>query len=80
MIQAVSRRYLKAEPRVHARVCQCGICCGQISNGTGCPPNYSAFPCQYHSTVAVHTHMSFGGYSIGLFVATIQRFSLTPLT
>jgi hypothetical protein len=35
MAQAVSRRPLTAEDRVHARVSSCGICGGQIVTGTG---------------------------------------------
>jgi hypothetical protein len=33
--QAISRRPLTAETRVHARVSSCGICGGQIVTGTG---------------------------------------------
>jgi hypothetical protein len=31
------------------------------------------FPCQYHSTVALHTHISTWGRTIGLIVAAVQR-------
>jgi hypothetical protein len=37
-------------------------------------------PCQYHSTVALHTHVSFLDWTIGLLVAAVQRHSLTPST
>jgi hypothetical protein len=34
----------------------------------------------YHSTVALHTHISSGRWTIGMLVATVQRHSLIPLT
>jgi hypothetical protein len=60
MAQVVSRRPLTAEARVRARVNQCGICGGQSGTGTGFSPSSSAFPCQYHSTVALQTHVIWG--------------------
>jgi hypothetical protein len=30
-------------------------------------------PCQYHSTMALHTHISPGGRTMALSVATVQR-------
>jgi hypothetical protein len=57
MAQVVSRRPLTAEARVHARVNQCGICGGQSDTGTGFSPG---FPCQYHSTVSLQTHIIWG--------------------
>jgi hypothetical protein len=38
------------------------------------------FPCQYHSTMALHTHLSSRGRTIGSLVATVQTHSLTPST
>jgi hypothetical protein len=38
------------------------------------------FPYQYHSTVALHIHISSGGWRISPLVATVQRHTLTPLT
>jgi hypothetical protein len=58
MAQVVSRRPLTAEARVPARVNPCGICGGQSDTGTGFSPSSSVFPCQYHSTVALHSHIS----------------------
>jgi hypothetical protein len=55
------------------QVSPCGICDGQISNGTHFTLSSSGFPCQCHSTMAVHTHASSGGWTIGLVVATVQR-------
>jgi hypothetical protein len=58
MAQDVTRQLLKAEVRVHARVSQCGFCGRQSGTGTDFSSSPSGFPCQYHSTVAHHTHMS----------------------
>jgi hypothetical protein len=74
MAQAVSRRPLTAE----ARVSPCGICGGQSDTGTGLSPNSLAFPCRYHSTVPLHTHILPGGITIGLLMATVQRHGFTP--
>jgi hypothetical protein len=60
MAQVVSRRPLTAEARVRARVNPCGICGGQSGTGTGFSPSSSVFPCQYHSTVAVESHIIWG--------------------
>jgi hypothetical protein len=70
MAQAVSRRPLTAE----ARVSRGGICGGQSDTGTGS----STFPCRYHSTVPLHTHILPGGLTIGLLMATVQRHGFTP--
>jgi hypothetical protein len=56
----VSRRPLTAEARVRARVNPCGICGGQSGNGTGFSPSYLVFPCQYHSTVTLQSHIIWG--------------------
>jgi hypothetical protein len=60
MVQVVSRRLLTAEARVHARVNPSGICGEQSGTGTGFSPSSSVFPCQYHSTVALQTHIMWG--------------------
>jgi hypothetical protein len=52
-----------------------GICGGQSDTGTGMSPSSAIFPCQYHSTVALHTHISSGGWTIGPVVATGQTWS-----
>jgi hypothetical protein len=57
MAQAVSRRPLTTEARVRARVIPCWICGGQSVTGTGLSPSSSVFHCQYHSTVALHSHI-----------------------
>jgi hypothetical protein len=57
MAEVVSRRPLTAETWVRARVNPCGICGGQSGTGAGFSPSSSVFPCQYHSTVALQTHM-----------------------
>jgi hypothetical protein len=77
MAQAVNRRPLTAESRLHARVNPCGICGGQSGTATGFSLSSSVFSCQYHSTVVLHTHVSSGGWTVCLLVAAVQRRSLT---
>jgi hypothetical protein len=60
MAQVVSRRPLTAEARVRARVNPCGICGGQSGTRAGFSPSSSVFSCQYHSTVALQTHIIWG--------------------
>jgi hypothetical protein len=71
---------LPRRPGVRDRVSPYGICCGQRGTGTGFSPEFFVFPSQYHSTMSLYTHISSGGWTIGLFVAAVQRHSLTPPT
>jgi hypothetical protein len=52
---AVSRRPLTAEARVSVRVSPGDICNWYNGTGTGFSSS-SVFPCQYNSTVTLHTH------------------------
>jgi hypothetical protein len=71
-------RPLTAEAQVRDRVKPCGICNGQSGNGTGFSPSSTAFPCQYHSTVVLHTHhlgmdnRPFGGRSSDIYFHPID--------
>jgi hypothetical protein len=38
------------------------------------------FPCWYHSTMALHTHISCGGWTTGPFVVAVQRHNVTAST
>jgi hypothetical protein len=60
MAQVVSHRPVPAEARVHLRVNPCGIYSWQSGTGTGFSPSSSVFPCQYHSTVALQTRITWG--------------------
>jgi hypothetical protein len=52
--QAVSDRPLITEAQIRTWVSPCGICGGQSGTGTGFSLSSSVFPCQYHSTTALH--------------------------
>jgi hypothetical protein len=56
MAQVVSRRPLTAEVWVHASVSSCEICGGQSGTRTSFSLSSSIYPCQYHSTIPLHTH------------------------
>jgi hypothetical protein len=60
MAQVVSCRPLTAEARVRARVNPYEICGAQSGIGTGFSSSSSGFPCRYHSTVALQTHIIWG--------------------
>jgi hypothetical protein len=60
MAQAVSCQPLTAESWVCTWVYPCGICGVQSGTGTGFSLSSSVFPCQYHSSVILHTHISPG--------------------
>jgi hypothetical protein len=76
MAQAVSRRPFAAEARVLALANPCGIYGGESGTGIGFSPSYSGFPCKYHSTVALQTHIIQGMNNKS--VVAVQRRSLTP--
>jgi hypothetical protein len=53
------------------------ICGGQCGTVTGFTQSSSVLPCYYHLTVAVHTHISSGEWTM---VTAVQRHILTPST
>jgi hypothetical protein len=69
---------LTIEVQVCARVSPCRIWGGQRGTEAGFCPSSSVFPCQYHSTMALHPHISYGGWITGLLIAAVQRHSVTP--
>jgi hypothetical protein len=80
MAQAVSRWPLTAEARIRARVSQWEICGGLSGIVIGSSPSSSVFPCQYHSTVTLHIHISCGGWTVSPLVAAFRRHRITPPT
>jgi hypothetical protein len=60
MAQAVSRQPLTTETRLRARVTPCGIYGRPSGVETGFTPSSSVLPCQYNSTVVLHTHCIWG--------------------
>jgi hypothetical protein len=56
--QGLSRRCLNAQARVRDHVSTYEVCDEQSGTGIGFCPSYSVFPCQYHSTMDLHTHIS----------------------
>jgi hypothetical protein len=72
MAQVVCHWPLIAETRVYAQVTSCGVCVGQIGTETGFSQGSLVFPCQYLPTVALHTHISSGGRTVGAIVAAVQ--------
>jgi hypothetical protein len=56
---------------VRAQVSPCWICDRQNDTWAGFSPSSSVLPYQYHSTVAVHTHISPEGQTLVPLVATV---------
>jgi hypothetical protein len=79
MAQAVSCCSITAKAWVRARSIYVGFVVDKVTLGQVLSPSSLVFLCQY-SIVAVHTHISSGGSTIGPLVAAIQRHSLTPST
>jgi hypothetical protein len=58
--QAVSRQPLTADVRFRDRVGPCVIYGVRNGTRTFFSPSSLVFTCQYHSTVALHTHIQLG--------------------
>jgi hypothetical protein len=56
MTQAVGCRRLTADAHVRTQINPREICVGQSGIGTGFPPEYLGFACQYLSMM-LHTHL-----------------------
>jgi hypothetical protein len=67
---------LTAESRVHTRFNPCGMCGGQSGTGADFSPTTSVFTCQYHSTVALHTHIIWGMNNMSVSGSSLE--TLTP--
>jgi hypothetical protein len=76
--EVVSCCPVTAEAQVYTWVSSCGIFGGQSCTGTGFSPSSLVFLCQYHSTVALYTHISPRGWIVGLLGAVAQRRCLAP--
>jgi hypothetical protein len=58
MAQVVRDWPLTTKAQVHAWLSPRGICGGQSGTRTGFSLSSSLLPCQYHSTMALHAHIS----------------------
>jgi hypothetical protein len=78
VVQLVSRRDLTADDQVCARVRPCGICGGQRDTGTGFFSEFFGFLL----SVSFHrgSPYSYEGWTIGQFMAAVQRHSVTAST
>jgi hypothetical protein len=72
MAQAASRLPTIAETRFRACLSPRRICGGQSCNGTGLSSSFSGFSCQYHSTLAPYSYVTWGKNNRPL-VAAVQR-------
>jgi hypothetical protein len=77
MAQAVSRRPVTVESRVRSRFTPCEIYGGQSGTGTGFSPSFSVLHCKYHSSVALHTHISSAWKIVFPLVAAVQKYRHT---
>jgi hypothetical protein len=76
-VPRLSGRPITAGTPMCARVSPCEIHSGQSGIGKDMIL-FLGFPCQYHSTVSLHTHTLCDGRKIGPFVAVVQRHMVTP--
>ena len=72
MIQAVSRRHLKAEARVRFQDTAFQIYSEHSGIGTGFSPSASVFPCQYHSTITPYSFIHLPPTLYNVFLPVLQ--------
>jgi hypothetical protein len=73
MAQTVSRRPVTAEAWVRAVVSSCRTLWWTKLHWDGVFSDFFTFPCQYHSVMALHTHLSPAELTTGLLLSAVQR-------
>jgi hypothetical protein len=72
MVRAVSRWPFTAEAQFRVRVIPCGIFGRRNGTGTSFSPRFSVFPCEYHYTTALHTHVLCGVHLIVILLSPLS--------
>jgi hypothetical protein len=77
MAQAVNRWPLAAEAWIRDRVSPCWICSGQSDTEAASSTSSSVFSCQYYSTAAPYSYITWGMKIVSLRAAVWSK-SLVP--